>query len=56
LADPVATAEMQAFETTQLPSGMVRYAAPEGMHDDTVIARCLSAWACTKPRRTLEIL
>lgn len=56
LNDPIATSEMQAFEMTQLPSGMVRYAAPDGLHDDTVIARCLAAWACTRPRRTLEIL
>ena len=30
--------EMQAFEARPLPSGMMRYAAPEDMHDDTVMA------------------
>ena len=35
--------ELQAFESQRLPSGLLRYAAPEGMHDDTVIALML-AW------------
>ena len=43
LNDPVQVGELQAFEMTRTPSGMVRYAAPEGMHDDTVIALAL-AW------------
>jgi hypothetical protein len=42
LADPVATAELQAYEATRLPSGLLRYSAPEGMHDDTVMARALA--------------
>lgn len=41
LDDEVQTAELQAFEQTRLPSGLMRYAAPEGMHDDTVIAGSL---------------
>jgi len=41
--DPVLIGELQAFEATRLPSGLIRYAAPEGMHDDTVIALGL-AW------------
>lgn len=41
--DPVLIGELQAFEATRLPSGMIRYAAPEGMHDDTVMALGL-AW------------
>ena len=44
LADPVLIGELQAFEAKRLPSGMLRYAAPEGMHDDTVIALAL-AWS-----------
>jgi hypothetical protein len=43
LDDPVLVAEMQAYELTRLPSGMVRYGAPEGMHDDCVISLAL-AW------------
>jgi len=41
--EPSLIAELQAFESTRLPSGMLRYAAPEGMHDDTVVALML-AW------------
>jgi hypothetical protein len=41
--DPVLIGELQAFEATRLPSGLLRYAAPEGMHDDMVIALGL-AW------------
>lgn len=38
LPDPTLIAELQAFESTRLPSGMLRYAAPEGLHDDCVMA------------------
>lgn len=43
LPDTVLTSELQAFEMNRLPSGMLRYAAPDGMHDDTVISLML-AW------------
>lgn len=36
--DPVLTGELHAFEGTRLPSGLIRYGAPEGMHDDGVMA------------------
>jgi hypothetical protein len=41
LNDPVLVGELQAYEMDRLPSGMVRYSAPEGMHDDTVMALAL---------------
>ncbi len=41
--DETQTAELQALEQTRLPSGLTRYAAPEGMHDDIVMADIL-AW------------
>jgi hypothetical protein len=41
LNDPVQIEEFEAFESTRLPSGLTRYAAPEGMHDDTVMALAL---------------
>jgi hypothetical protein len=42
--DPVLIGELQSFEGTTLPaSGLLRYSAPEGQHDDTVIALAL-AW------------
>jgi hypothetical protein len=43
LEDKVQQAELLAFESTSTVSGMVRYAAPTGMHDDTCIALAL-AW------------
>ena len=43
LPDPVLVNELQAFEQTRLASGLMRFEAPEGMHDDTVIALAL-AW------------
>jgi len=42
LNDPVQLAELLAFEQTRLPSGVFRYAASVGGHDDTVIALCLA--------------
>ena len=41
--NPVLLSEMQSFEFDRLPSGLVRYSAPEGCHDDTVMAVAL-AW------------
>jgi hypothetical protein len=34
--------ELQAFEMDRLPSGLARYSAPEGMHDDCVISLALA--------------
>lgn len=42
LNDPVQIAELQAYEGERLVSGMTRYSAPDGMHDDTVIALALA--------------
>jgi len=39
--DETAWRELEAFEQTITPSGLAKYAAPEGLHDDTVIARML---------------
>jgi hypothetical protein len=36
--------ELAAFEYEILPSGRVRYSAPDGMHDDCVIALALAFW------------
>jgi hypothetical protein len=41
--DAALIGELEAFEATRLPSGKWRYSAPDGMHDDTVIALAL-AW------------
>ena len=43
--DPIGTAELEAYERSVTPAtNRSRYSAPEGMNDDTVIARAL-AWA-----------
>ena len=44
LDDAVQTGELLAYEMQRLPSGMLRYGAPVGQHDDTVKALAL-AWA-----------
>jgi hypothetical protein len=49
LPDPVLIGELQAFEARRLPSGMLRYEAPSGMHDDTVMALAL-AWQAVAAR------
>ena len=46
LDDPVWTAELEAYEQKISPTtGRSTYSAPEGLHDDTVIARALMVWA-----------
>ena len=45
-ANPALIGELQAFEATKLPnSGLMRYAAPEGGHDDTVMSLALARHA-----------
>lgn len=45
LSDPIARAELEAYEATiSRLTGRVSYSAPEGLHDDTVIARGLTWW------------
>jgi hypothetical protein len=43
LDDDVTVNELMAYTSERLPSGLVRYSAPDGLHDDTVIALAL-AW------------
>jgi len=53
VAEPTLINELQAFEMDRLPSGMVRYAAPEGLHDDCVISLAL-AWHAARGGRVIE--
>jgi hypothetical protein len=46
--DPVLVAELEAYESTRLPSGLIRYGAPAGVHDDCCIALAL-AWGVRTP-------
>lgn len=43
LNDPVLIAELQSYEMERTPSGMLRYSAPKGMHDDCVMSLMI-AW------------
>lgn len=47
LADDILVSELQAYEVERLPGGSWRYGAPDGMHDDCVIATALSLEAAT---------
>jgi hypothetical protein len=50
LDDPAGRGEAQAYESRVSPTtGRVSYSAPEGMHDDTVIARCLAWYGVLHP-------
>lgn len=47
--DPIWTLELEAYERdVSSATGRSRYGAPEGMHDDTVMARALMLWAAGK--------
>lgn len=44
--DVIWTAELEAYErTVSAATGRSSYSAPEGLHDDTVIARALMVWS-----------
>jgi hypothetical protein len=43
LKDEYQITELMAYQSEKLPSGLVRYGSPEGLHDDTVMALAL-AW------------
>jgi hypothetical protein len=42
--DAVLRGELEAFAYDELPSGKFRYGAPEGLHDDCVMALALAVW------------
>ncbi len=54
--DPVLIGELQAFEGKKLPSGMTRYSAPEGQHDDTVMSLAFAWSGLIAPRVEREAL
>ena len=47
VTDSVLIGELQAYEMTRLPSGAIRYSAPEGVHDDTVMAAAIGYHAAS---------
>lgn len=50
LPDETQLGELRAYQAERLPSGLLRYTAPEGMHDDTVIALALAWQGLRAPR------
>lgn len=46
----VQTGEFLIYEYDKTPSGTVRMNAPEGKHDDCVIATCLALWGSAKTK------
>ena len=51
--DPVLVGELVAYQAERLPSGLVRYAAPSGQHDDCVMALALAWTAISSHDRTV---
>lgn len=51
--DSVLVGELQAYEMERLPSGMLRYNAPAGMHDDTVMSLALAWHGVANPTRAI---
>jgi phage terminase large subunit-like protein len=49
LPDDVLLNELLAYQAERLPSGLLRYAAPEGSHDDCVIALALAYYGASRP-------
>jgi len=47
---PELTNELSIYTFEQLPSGALRYSAPDGMHDDIVTAMALACWAWSRTR------
>ena len=52
LNDPVMVSELVAYQAERLPSGLLRYGAPSGQHDDTVMALAM-AWTAVSGQHRL---
>jgi phage FluMu gp28-like protein len=50
LDDDTQLMELTAYQSEKLPSGLVRYGSPEGLHDDTVMALALAWSGVSSPR------
>lgn len=49
LADEYQVTELMAYQSEKLPSGLVRYGSPEGLHDDTVMALAMAWYGIATP-------
>jgi hypothetical protein len=52
LNDPVLVGELVGYQAERLPSGLTRYGAPAGQHDDTVMALAM-AWSAVEGQHRL---
>ena len=52
LNDPVMIGELVAYQAERLPSGLLRYGAPSGHHDDTVMALAI-AWSAVSSQHRI---
>jgi hypothetical protein len=43
--------EMEIFEYEILPSGKIRYSAPNGFHDDCILSLAMANWSRVNPKR-----
>ena len=48
--------EMEIFEYEILPSGKIRYSAPNGFHDDTIMSLAMANWSRVNPKRGGKIM
>ena len=48
LNDPVLKAELKAFKMDKTAAGLMRYSAPDGKHDDTVMALAFAWYAANE--------
>ena len=53
---PVLLSELGLFGYKISPAGVTSYNAPEGYHDDTVIALALAAWQSSRPEGGIDFL
>jgi len=51
--DEAGILQMEAFESSRTPTGLVRYAAPEGQHDDVPMSRLLAHSGLAQSRPVL---
>jgi hypothetical protein len=49
IADELQLTELISFQSEKLPSGLLRYAAPEGSHDDCVMSLALAWFGIARP-------
>jgi hypothetical protein len=55
LSNKVQLAELQAYESDRTVTGLMRYSAPPGGHDDTVMALALAYMGCSAPSQRVKV-